>query len=392
MKTMNKIMMLAACMLLSLGLFAQDKKSEPSKDVMKITLNDSTDIEVSVAGLKPEQREELKKFITEMAKMAQSMNSNGMNMQVFDENGGFEFSFDLNTDSLEQNIESWAKNMEQFAVDMEKFGEDMEKMGVEIEQSMEMKDSTTAKGNWKISFGEDGLSIEQDAGGDQIVEFEFDEDKEEEKDPGFFETKGMFDLGLGFSTLLNTGHLISDESNGYSLKTWGSNVFDLNWSFKTHVGKKGPVYLKYGLGLNFNTYELDGNKFIVEGKNAVTFAEIPTGMNMKKAKFSTTNITVPLMVMFDFDKDGEEEKFNIGFGGFVGYRVGSSAKRKYTNAVGNKVKEVEKGSFHMTDFQYGIQAQIGVGGVNLFARYNLNNLFNDGVNTDVNAVGFGIVL
>ena len=112
MKTMHKIIMLGGCMLLSLGLFAQDKPAKSAEDKIKITLNDSTDIEVSVAGMSPEQREELKSFIAGMAQMVEGMNSSGMYMKVNDDEGGFEFSFDLDTDSLEKGIEAWAKNME----------------------------------------------------------------------------------------------------------------------------------------------------------------------------------------------------------------------------------------------------------------------------------------
>jgi hypothetical protein len=374
MKIMHRIVMLSGCMLISLGLLAQnDKKVE--KDVMRISLNDSTEIEVRVKGMTPEQQDELKGLIRGMAGMVQGMNSSKMNMWVQDEDNGFEFSFNMNPDSLEKGIEEWAKEVENLAKEMEAIeGEVVDQRKV---------DSLSQEGHHVLTFGTNGFKItEVDGNGADI---------KEDKEPTAFETQGMFQLGLGFANHLNANkELLSKTNDPYTLKTWGSSVVDLIWSFKTRVGKQGPLYLKYGLGASFYKYSIDNDRYIEEVGNGVSFVKDPD-IEIRKASFSNTQLILPFMVMLDFDENGEESKFNLGAGGFVGYRIGASAKRKYENAEGNKQKDHERGSFYMNDFQYGLQAQVGVGGVKLFARYHMNSLFEANAGPEMYPISFGVV-
>lgn len=403
MKTMKQIA-LAGALICSTMVWAQEVPSPPAPpappkavDTMKIVLNDSTEINVNIQGLNEEQKAEMEAFIRSMAEMVVNMNSSKMNLWMEDEDGGFEFSFDLNPDSLEQRMERWAEDMERWAeqmeADMERAAEEAEKQAEEAEKRAEEQAKKVEK--WKFNFGENGFSVEEESEAEDKIQWEFenpeDETPEAPKEPKAFETDNMFQIGFGFSNHLNAdGKFLSRSQDPYALKTWGSGVFDLHWNFKTRMGKKGPVYLKYGLGFSFYEWSLDSDRYLEQGSQMVSFSNDST-INMKKSKFSNSQITLPIMFMLDFDEDGDEDKFHLGVGGFVGYRIGASTIRKYEASNGNKVRQVERGSFFMNDFQYGLQAQIGVSKVRLFARYHLNSLFETGAGPDVNPISFGIV-
>jgi hypothetical protein len=83
--------------------------------------------------------------------------------------------------------------------------------------------------------------------------------------------------------------------------------------------------------------------------------------------------------------------FALAAGGFVGYRIKSWTKLKYTTD-GNTVKDKEDGSYNMEDFLYGVQGTIGYGGLELFAKYNMNNLFKNNAGPETQVVSFGLRL
>jgi hypothetical protein len=77
----------------------------------------------------------------------------------------------------------------------------------------------------------------------------------------------------------------------------------------------------------------------------------------------------------------------IGVGGYVGYRLNSHSKVKYSG--GGKDKEFN--NFYLNDFRYGLTAQLGINNFpDLFFNYDFNDLFQNGRGPKVNAVSFGI--
>ena len=64
---------------------------------------------------------------------------------------------------------------------------------------------------------------------------------------------------------------------------------------------------------------------------------------------------------------------------------------KYEDVDGDNQKVRKKGSFNLNELQYGVQAQLGVKGVNLFARYALSEMFDAGTGPELNGISFGIV-
>lgn len=84
-------------------------------------------------------------------------------------------------------------------------------------------------------------------------------------------------------------------------------------------------------------------------------------------------------------------KWNIGAGGFGGYRLGSHSKQKYT-LNSNTEKDKEHDNFYINNWQYGIRVEAGYKWVDLFFNYNLNSVFNTSRAADLRAFSFGILL
>ncbi|MBT2559137.1 PorT family protein [Hymenobacter sp. ISL-91] len=200
-----------------------------------------------------------------------------------------------------------------------------------------------------------------------------------------------FTIDLGLNALVNKQQDMGGTS--LDLRPWGSRYISFNWLYDIRVGAKGsPLYLRTGPELAFNNYMLDNNRRFVN-QNDVTTLELPTeaGRNYEKSKLAVSTINLPLMLALSFRDDKGRSSFRAGAGGFVGYRLGSHTKLKYEED-GNTKKDKDRGSYNLEDFQYGLQGTIGIRGIDLFAKYNLNNLFQSNRGPQAQTLSFGITL
>ena len=203
-----------------------------------------------------------------------------------------------------------------------------------------------------------------------------------------------FDIDLGLNALTNKQRDIN--GNSLDLRPVASRYISLNWHYDIRLGRKGsPLFLRTGPELAFNNYMLDNNYQFVNQRGAnqpdVTVLQKPAeaGRNLEKSKLAVSSLNLPLMPMLSFrDKEGKDS-FRIGAGGFIGYRLGSHTKLKYEED-GNTKKDKDRGSYNLTDFQYGVQGTIGIRSIDLFAKYNLNNTFKDNRGPQANTISFGL--
>ena len=194
-----------------------------------------------------------------------------------------------------------------------------------------------------------------------------------------FKRSGLV-IGAGFANLAYDNHFPNSE---YSYAR-SNNV---EWGYMARVPfskKSNTIGLKYGLTFNYYQLFATQNKyFIKEGQDVVT-ATYPYELKKNRSYLRNTYITIPLLLDFDFSEkyyDLDSRKMvhkkgvKFGVGGYVGYNINSKQFLKYENEVGHTVKEKQKGEWNATDFQYGLQATVGYGNINLFAKYDLNDMF-----------------
>ncbi|MDQ4141853.1 MAG: outer membrane beta-barrel protein [Bacteroidota bacterium] len=192
-------------------------------------------------------------------------------------------------------------------------------------------------------------------------------------------------LDLGLNTFVN----VPEANNSlYDLKPIGSRYISLKQYISTRIGGvKSPLHLRTGLELAFNNYMLDKNRRIADENNVTVFYNEPT-LSLEKSKLTTSSLNLPLVAELIFKDKNGKESFKIGGGGFVGYRLGSHTKIKYQRE-GNTYKDKERGNYNLEDMQYGVNFLIGYKWINLFAKYNLNDLFKDNRGPNMNVVSFG---
>ncbi|EJF11624.1 outer membrane beta-barrel protein [Pontibacter sp. BAB1700] len=200
-------------------------------------------------------------------------------------------------------------------------------------------------------------------------------------------TRFNFDLDLGLNNFLNT-----NSQQVPDLKPLGSRYVSINWHLNSQIGgRKSPLYLVSGLEFAFNNYMFDRNFVIEEDVNDVTFFRREMEINYDKVKLTHSSVNVPLMPMLKFKRQNGKEGFKLGAGPFVGYRLGAHSKFKFEDS-GRTQKEKVRSSYNLSDFQYGLTGVIGYGNLDLFVKYNMNDLFKDNRGPDANVISFGLRL
>lgn len=212
-----------------------------------------------------------------------------------------------------------------------------------------------------------------------------------------------FNIDLGINNYLENGTNPDAFNAPYAVRPWGSWYVALASINKTAIA--GPLFLQWGGSISWYNFKFEDN--------AMRVARTPDGLvfepEMEDYQFSKSKLTVPylnlsLIPMLDFsyarrtftDDNGNTYKktqhvrkgFRIGAGPYAGYRIGGYTKVKYDD--GNTQRQRNHDSYYLNNLRYGMRLQMGYRGVDIFANYDMNNLFADGRGPEVNAFSFGI--
>ncbi len=165
------------------------------------------------------------------------------------------------------------------------------------------------------------------------------------------------------------------------LDTWASRYVALQWRRNNRLitGNQVDVALGTGLELAWNNFMMRHDEQYFENGNVSNF-EL-TDVALKKSKLVVNSLNLPVMLQFGF----KESNFRFGVGAYGGMRINSYQKfQEY-----NDLKYKEKGEYNLRKFNYGLMAEAGRGDLRLFAKYDMNSLFNDNnpINANVLTVG-----
>ncbi len=202
----------------------------------------------------------------------------------------------------------------------------------------------------------------------------------------------IFDLGLNAfvnqKTYFTPGP--NPQREDLDLRTEGSRYVNigLNWDARLG-GKRSPVSLTVGPEFAFNNYMLSGNNKWVNANGRTDVMHETNGRQYQKTKLASSSINLPLMLRLQLRDAHYKPTFTIGAGGFVGYRIKSWTKLKYTSE-GTTYKDKEDGSYNMENFLYGLQGTIGYRSLEFFGKYNMNGLFKAGAGPDTQVLSFGV--
>ena len=200
-----------------------------------------------------------------------------------------------------------------------------------------------------------------------------------------------FILDVGLNALVNQRP--GAGQSAVDLRPGGSRYVNIGLDYAQRLGgRRSPVSLVLGPEFAFNNYMLNGNdKWINRNGATGVVRETDPTRQYDKTKLATAAVNLPLLLQLQLHDAHYKPTFLLAAGGFVGYRLGSWTKLKYTNE-GATYKDKDHGSYNLEDFQYGLQGSIGYGDLQLFAKYNLNRLFRAGQGPDAQVLSFGVRL
>jgi len=218
-------------------------------------------------------------------------------------------------------------------------------------------------------------------------------------------TKNDFNIDLGTNNWLEDGNQFPNELNRpYSVKPWGSWYVGLNSVNQTYIG--GPLNLDWGFGVSWYNWKMEDPNFVATKSDTQTdFLPVPVGINPSKSKLTAAYLNFTMVPMLYFgDGNGRSRKFGnsnfyrsksnsfrIGAGGYSGYRLASHSKLVFNETGKDDVDKI-RDNFYLNNIRYGIRVQAGWKGVDLFANYDLNEVFVAGKGPKLNAVSFGVTL
>lgn len=197
----------------------------------------------------------------------------------------------------------------------------------------------------------------------------------------------FWNLDLGLNNYFEDGN-IPDSSDPYSLRPWGSRYAAFSLHQRTRIGRaRSPLSIQWGTEFSFYNFMFEDDNYILEEEEGITFSdyEADFGQNLDKTKLHVSYVSIPIMINLRFRNRRGRRTYNLGFGGSVGYRIGSRSKIRF-DGDGQR----ERDDFFLSNWRYGLEGQIGYRSFNLFFKYDLNNLFEDNRGPELNAFAFGL--
>lgn len=192
-------------------------------------------------------------------------------------------------------------------------------------------------------------------------------------------TTSQFVFAMGLNNMIANGKL-QDSNYGFM----SSHFYEWGFTYNSRLMKNDNLlHAKYGLSLMYNNIRpTDNRSFVVNGDQTVLQTN---AINLDESRFRNVYIVLPLHLEFDFSKpqvsNGKtyfrtHKSFRFGIGGYAGINVKSKQILKY-DQDDLDYKTTIKGDYNVNNFIYGLSSYIGYKALSLYAKYDLNPLFQD---------------
>ncbi|KOS06527.1 hypothetical protein AM493_11145 [Flavobacterium akiainvivens] len=214
--------------------------------------------------------------------------------------------------------------------------------------------------------------------------------KQEGFERDFKRTTSWFLFATGLNRLVVDGDIDNDNFKERS------EFYEWGFTWNTRIFKNNNLlHLRYGLSLQYNNFRPKDDKVftVVDGQTVLT----DSGLDLDMSRLRITNLVIPVHLEFDLGGkrvNGDKTYYpvqnsvRIGIGGYGGFNVKEKQILRYEDELGNDVKHKSKGGYNVNDFVYGVSGYIGYGSVSLYAKYDIQSLFDNEI--DQNNVSFGI--
>ncbi len=178
-------------------------------------------------------------------------------------------------------------------------------------------------------------------------------------------------MDLGLSKPINNGDFNltapNDVLNYRPAKTvnFGFDVLKVGYKVNNHF----RVYAAGGFEWNY----IRLNQSIDFSSDGTPYEDYVVSADpLKKNRLTSTYLRVPLTFEFRGDHNSAWGRTKVAFGPIAGFLM--KGTQRYKDVDGKKVKE--KGDYGYAPFQYGAFARFGVGGIGIYGKYYVNDMFN----------------
>ena len=201
-----------------------------------------------------------------------------------------------------------------------------------------------------------------------------------------------FSIGLNLLNVKSSLNINDGQINDHVLglnevRSWEVNFDFLQHSFNLYKEHFGIVT---GLGLKFNNYRFKNYYRIINAADSV-YAENDTVNNFYKTKLTITKVRIPVIFEWQNRVGRKHRLIFFSAGVFGSYNIVSYMKYNYKRD-GEKIKEKIYESYQLNPFQYGLIFKFAYGLVEVYAEYNLSEMFESNKAVPVNQFSVGIVL
>ncbi|WP_200974408.1 outer membrane beta-barrel protein [Echinicola sp. 20G] len=186
-----------------------------------------------------------------------------------------------------------------------------------------------------------------------------------------------FDLGIN--------SWVNDNS-APTVKAWGSWNVAINYQHQYKISDH--FSLIPSLGVSWYNFKLEDKDLIaLKTSEGIVFEEYEDGEGTK-SKIAASFLNLSFIPTFH----SANQRFGIGLGPYMGYRVGGRGKFVYDDEDGKSHKIIENSNMYVNNIRYGGRLTVTVSNVDFYVNYDLNELFQQDKGPEVNALSFGLIL
>ncbi|UZO82276.1 hypothetical protein NBT05_07310 [Aquimarina sp. ERC-38] len=177
-----------------------------------------------------------------------------------------------------------------------------------------------------------------------------------------------------------------EDERYYDLEN--SRFFEFGFALKTPLVRRNGIRIKYGLSYQTNILAPNGNRYFAE-RNGLTQLRV-ANEEIRRSRFVVNNLVVPIHFEIGSTRLKQTSESNyystkgqlkIGFGGYAGFNV--HARQTLQTYERNRglvyLRRQYIDGYDVNRYIYGLSAYIGVGGFSIYGKYDLNTIFNNGV-------------
>lgn len=285
------------------------------------------------------------------------------------------------TKDFESEVKSLKTKLQSGEINQDGFEEAMEEAADQFEDKMEALGEALGDMFDHDDDDEAGVQIATDSSGNK-VKITLGDKKDRKRTNSYF----LFNFGPSY---MMEGTLNAPAENLPEFAPWKSWSGNLGLMFSTRIGGNNSfAYVNYGLLWKYTYLEVSSDhRLVVENDNPYYVPPSPYASSLDKSELSRHALVLPIQLRFAGSKS---ESFNVMLGGYGGLRLYAFQDLEFKSMDGENAILRLRDNYNTNTFLYGVSAAIGQRWWQLYADYELSNLFEDNPNYEYNILNAGV--